>query len=90
MNDPPASSWLLAMIFVSHDLALVAEVALRHVMYAAVRLQQLLFTELLTNPVHEYTFAAHSVLSIEEVAHRIPGFTGKCVLFLLQKTPNRR
>ena len=70
-----------AMIFVSHDLALVAEVA-HHitVMYAGQVIEQASTTELLTNPIHEYTRGLlGSVLSIEEGAkdgsrlHQVPG-----------------
>ena len=45
-----------AMIFVSHDLALVAEVA-HHitVMYAGQVIEQAPTKELLTHPTHEYT-----------------------------------
>ncbi|MBF0990414.1 MAG: dipeptide/oligopeptide/nickel ABC transporter permease/ATP-binding protein, partial [Atopobium sp.] len=59
-----------AMIFVSHDLALVAEVASEiTVMYAGQVIEQAATTELLTNPVHEYTRGLlGSVLSIEEGA----------------------
>lgn len=70
-----------AMIFVSHDLALVAEVASEiTVMYAGQVIEQAATTELLTNPVHEYTCGLlGSVLSIEEGAqdgtrlHQVPG-----------------
>ena len=70
-----------AMIFVSHDLALVAEVASEiTVMYAGQVIEQAATTELLTNPVHEYTRGLlGSVLSIEEGAqdgtrlHQVPG-----------------
>ena len=70
-----------AMIFVSHDLALVAEVASEiTVMYAGQVIEQASTTELLTNPVHEYTRGLlGSVLSIEEGAqdgtrlHQVPG-----------------
>ena len=70
-----------AMIFVSHDLALVAEVASEiTVMYAGQVIEQAPTTELLTNPVHEYTRGLlGSVLSIEEGAkdgtrlHQVPG-----------------
>ena len=45
-----------AMIFVSHDLALVAEVAHNiTVMYAGQVIEQAPTKELLTNPIHEYT-----------------------------------
>lgn len=70
-----------AMIFVSHDLALVAEVASEiTVMYAGQVIEQTPTTELLTNPIHEYTRGLlGSVLSIEEGAkdgsrlHQVPG-----------------
>ncbi|MDD7364040.1 MAG: dipeptide/oligopeptide/nickel ABC transporter permease/ATP-binding protein [Atopobiaceae bacterium] len=70
-----------AMIFVSHDLALVAEVASEiTVMYAGQIVEQAPTKELLTNPIHEYTRGLlGSVLSIEEGAkdgsrlHQVPG-----------------
>ena len=70
-----------AMIFVSHDLALVAEVASEiTVMYAGQVVEQAPTSELLTNPIHEYTCGLlGSVLSIEEGAkdgtrlHQVPG-----------------
>lgn len=70
-----------AMIFVSHDLALVAEVASEiTVMYAGQVIEQAPTKELLTNPIHEYTRGLlGSVLSIEEGAkdgtrlHQVPG-----------------
>ena len=67
-----------AMIFVSHDLALVAEVA-HHitVMYAGQVIEQAPTTELLTNPTHEYTRGLlGAVLSIESGSgrlHQVPG-----------------
>ncbi|MGF3054297.1 dipeptide/oligopeptide/nickel ABC transporter permease/ATP-binding protein [Microbacterium sp. YY-03] len=67
-----------AMVFVSHDLALVAE--LSHaitVMYAGQVVEQAPTTELLTNPQHEYTRGLlGAVLSIEaraERLHQVPG-----------------
>lgn len=67
-----------AMIFVSHDLALVAEVA--HsitVMYAGQVVEQASTVELLTDPRHEYTRGLlGSVLSIEAGSgrlHQVPG-----------------
>lgn len=67
-----------AMVFVSHDLALVAEVA--HsitVMYAGQVVEQASTKELLTGPRHEYTRGLlGSVLSIESGSgrlHQIPG-----------------
>ena len=70
-----------AMIFVSHDLALVAEVASEiTVMYAGQVIEQAPTKELLINPIHEYTRGLlGSVLSIEEGAktgtrlHQVPG-----------------
>ncbi len=67
-----------ALIFVSHDLALVAEIAHRVVvMYAGQMVEQGRVRELLTQPVHEYTRGLlGAVLSIEEGAarlHQIPG-----------------
>ena len=67
-----------AMVFVSHDLALVAQVAHRiTVMYAGQVVEQATTSELLTNPVHEYTRGLlGAVLSIEEGAgrlHQVPG-----------------
>ena len=66
------------MIFVSHDLALVAEVA--HsitVMYAGQVVEQAGTSELLTHPVHEYTCGLlGAVLSIESGKgrlHQVPG-----------------
>ena len=59
-----------AMVFVSHDLALVAEVANSiTVMYAGQVVEQGPVTEILTNPIHEYTRGLlGSVLSIEAAA----------------------
>ena len=68
-----------AMIFVSHDLALVAEVASEiTVMYAGQVIEQAPTKELLTNPIHEYTQGLlGSVLSIEahdgSRLHQVPG-----------------
>ena len=68
-----------AMIFVSHDLALVAEVASEiTVMYAGQAVESAPTKELLTNPVHEYTQGLlGSVLSIEahdgSRLHQVPG-----------------
>ncbi|MFP7696229.1 dipeptide/oligopeptide/nickel ABC transporter permease/ATP-binding protein [Trueperella sp. LYQ143] len=67
-----------AMVFVSHDLALVAEVAHRiTVMYAGQVVEQAPTSELLSNPIHEYTRGLlGSVLSIEAGAgrlHQVPG-----------------
>ena len=61
-----------AMIFVSHDLALVAEVAHNiTVMYAGQVIEQAPTKELLTNPIHEYTRGLlGSVLSIESGSGR--------------------
>ena len=68
-----------AMIFVSHDLALVAEVASEiTVMYAGQVVESAPTKELLTNPIHEYTQGLlGSVLSIEAHdggrLHQVPG-----------------
>ena len=68
-----------AMIFVSHDLALVAEVASEiTVMYAGQIVESAPTRELLTDPRHEYTQGLlGSVLSIEAHAgkrlHQVPG-----------------
>ena len=66
------------LIFVSHDLALVAEVAHNiTVMYAGQVIEQAPTKELLTNPIHEYTRGLlGSVLSIESGSgrlHQVPG-----------------
>lgn len=62
-----------AMVFVSHDLALVAKVAHRiTVMYAGQVVEQAPTSELLTNPVHEYTRGLlGAVLSIEAGSKRL-------------------
>ncbi|MDO5629069.1 MAG: ATP-binding cassette domain-containing protein, partial [Mobilicoccus sp.] len=67
-----------AMVFVSHDLALVAKLAHRiTVMYAGQVVEQGTTTELLTDPRHEYTRGLlGAVLSIESEAdrlHQVPG-----------------
>jgi peptide/nickel transport system permease protein len=67
-----------AMLFVSHDLALVAEVANSiTVMYAGQVVEQAPTRELLCNPIHEYTRGLlGSVISIEGGAgrlHQVPG-----------------
>ncbi len=68
-----------AMIFVSHDLALVAEVASEiTVMYAGQIVESAPTRELLSNPRHEYTQGLlGSVLSIEahdgKRLHQVPG-----------------
>ncbi|GAA1309719.1 dipeptide/oligopeptide/nickel ABC transporter permease/ATP-binding protein [Brachybacterium tyrofermentans] len=67
-----------AMVFVSHDLALVAQLAHRvTVMYAGQVIEQGIQHELLTDPRHEYTRGLlGSVLSIEagaERLHQVPG-----------------
>lgn len=67
-----------AMLFVSHDLALVAELAHRiTVMYAGQVVEQGRTSELLTQPVHEYTRGLlGAVLSIESGSdrlHQVPG-----------------
>ena len=66
------------MVFVSHDIALVAEVAHRiTVMYAGQIVEQGPTRDLLANPVHEYTRGLlGAVLSIEAGAgrlHQVPG-----------------
>jgi peptide/nickel transport system permease protein len=67
-----------AMVFVSHDLALVAKVAHRvTVMYAGQVVEQAPTSELLTNPQHEYTRGLlGSVLSIESGADRLHQVAG--------------
>ncbi|SPT53837.1 Glutathione import ATP-binding protein GsiA [Actinomyces bovis] len=62
-----------AMVFVSHDLALVAKLAHRiTVMYAGQVVEQAKTSELLTNPVHEYTRGLlGAVLSIEAGSNRL-------------------
>src|SRR5690625_4434374 len=62
-----------AMVFVSHDLALVAQLAHRiTVMYAGQVVEQATTTELLTDPRHEYTQGLlGAVLSIEEGSGRL-------------------
>jgi len=67
-----------AMVFISHDLALVAELAHRiTVMYAGQMVEQAPTRDLLTEPVHEYTRGLlGAVLSIESGAqrlHQVPG-----------------
>lgn len=67
-----------AMVFVSHDLALVAEVAHRiTVMYAGQVVEQADTRDLLMDPVHEYTRGLlGAVLSIESGSgrlHQVPG-----------------
>ena len=67
-----------AMVFVSHDLALVAEVANSiTVMYAGQIVEQGSVDDILTNPIHEYTRGLlGSVLSIEASQgrlHQVPG-----------------
>ena len=67
-----------AMIFVSHDLALVAEVAHKiTVMYAGQVIEQAPTQELLKHPTHEYTRGLlGAVLSIEAGSgrlHQVPG-----------------
>ena len=62
-----------AMVFVSHDLALVAKLAHRiTVMYAGQVVEQAETTELLVNPTHEYTRGLlGAVLSIEAGSNRL-------------------
>ncbi len=67
-----------AMVFVSHDLALVAEVANSiTVMYAGQVVEQGPVKDILCNPIHEYTRGLlGSVLSIEAGTgrlHQVPG-----------------
>ncbi|MDO4182568.1 MAG: dipeptide/oligopeptide/nickel ABC transporter permease/ATP-binding protein [Coriobacteriia bacterium] len=67
-----------AMVFVSHDLALVAQVANSiTVMYAGQVVEQGPVKEIMTNPIHEYTRGLlGSVLSIEaggDRLHQVPG-----------------
>ena len=67
-----------AMVFVSHDLALVAEVANSiTVMYAGQVVEQGPVRDIMTEPVHEYTRGLlGSVLSIESGSgrlHQVPG-----------------
>src|SRR5699024_8238975 len=67
-----------AMVFVSHDLALVSQLADRiTVMYAGQVMEQATTHELLIDPRHEYTRGLlGSVLSIEagaERLHQVPG-----------------
>ena len=67
-----------AMVFVSHDLALVAEVANSiTVMYAGQIVEQGPVRDILTHPIHEYTRGLlGSVLSIEaggDRLHQVPG-----------------
>ena len=67
-----------AMVFVSHDLALVAEVAnYITVMYAGQVVEQGPVVDILTGPIHEYTRGLlGSVLSIEaggDRLHQVPG-----------------
>ena len=66
------------MVFVSHDLALVAEVANSiTVMYAGQVVEQGPVKEIMCNPIHEYTRGLlGSVLSIEaggDRLHQVPG-----------------
>ncbi|MCS3428994.1 dipeptide/oligopeptide/nickel ABC transporter permease/ATP-binding protein [Leucobacter aridicollis] len=67
-----------AMVFVSHDLALVAEIAQRiTVMYAGQVVEQGSTRELLTQPMHEYTRGLlGSVLSIEAGSDRLHQVSG--------------
>ena len=67
-----------AMVFVSHDLALVAEVANSiTVMYAGQVVEQGPVNDILCSPIHEYTRGLlGSVLSIEaggDRLHQVPG-----------------
>lgn len=67
-----------AMLFVSHDLALVAELSHRiAVMYAGQLVEQGLTREILTQPIHEYTRGLlGAVLSIEAGAERLHQIRG--------------
>jgi len=67
-----------AMIFVSHDLALVAELTHRiTVMYAGQVVEQGTTFEVLTQPVHEYTQGLlGAVLSIEAGSDRLHQVSG--------------
>ena len=67
-----------AMVFVSHDLALVAEVAHKiTVMYAGQVVEQSPTSELLEHPVHEYTRGLlGAVLSIESGSGRLHQVSG--------------
>ncbi|WP_298040364.1 dipeptide/oligopeptide/nickel ABC transporter permease/ATP-binding protein [uncultured Microbacterium sp.] len=67
-----------AMVFVSHDLALVAELTHRiTVMYAGQVVEQGTTREVLTQPVHEYTQGLlGAVLSIEAGSDRLHQVTG--------------
>jgi len=67
-----------AMLFVSHDLALVAEISHRiAVMYAGQMVEQGRTREVLTQPVHEYTRGLlGAVLSIEASASRLHQIKG--------------
>ncbi|QWT24730.1 dipeptide/oligopeptide/nickel ABC transporter permease/ATP-binding protein [Subtercola sp. PAMC28395] len=67
-----------AMVFVSHDLALVAELAHKvTVMYAGQVVESAPTTSLLTRPQHEYTRGLlGSVLSIEDGADRLHQISG--------------
>ncbi|WP_265522262.1 dipeptide/oligopeptide/nickel ABC transporter permease/ATP-binding protein [Oerskovia flava] len=76
--DDLRSTLGFAMVFVSHDLALVAQLAHRiTVMYAGQVVEQAPTSELLADPRHEYTRGLlGAVLSIESRAarlHQIPG-----------------
>lgn len=67
-----------AMVFVSHDLALVAELSHRiTVMYAGQVVEQGTTREVLTQPVHEYTQGLlGAVLSIESGSDRLHQVSG--------------
>ena len=67
-----------AMLFVSHDLALVAEISHRiAVMYAGQLVEQGSSREVLTQPIHEYTRGLlGAVLSIEAGASRLHQIRG--------------
>lgn len=67
-----------AMVFVSHDIALVAELSHRiAIMYAGQLVEKGPTREILTQPVHEYTRGLlGAVLSIEEGAERLHQIRG--------------
>jgi peptide/nickel transport system permease protein len=67
-----------AMLFVSHDLALVAEISHRiAVMYAGQLVEQGSSRDVLTQPIHEYTRGLlGAVLSIEAGASRLHQIKG--------------
>ena len=75
------------MIFVSHDLALVAEVASEiTVMYAGQVIEQAPTKELLTNPIHEYT---RGLLGSVLPSRRAPRTARACIRFPVRSRPHR-